>query len=74
MEKLIDRLKPEYKLRLNKAIIDYPYTMDRTLKALQTEYLYSDLRFMDIINLCIYVAKEEDRQNTHLNTILFNDL
>lgn len=72
--KLIDRLRPEYRVRLNKALIDYPSTMQRTLEALQTEVIYSDLRFIDIINLCNHVANEKDRYNSYLNTTLFKEL
>mgnify|MGYP001436191886 CR=1 FL=1 len=44
MRKLIDRLKPEYKVKLAEVQSKYPAIFERTMIALNEEVIYGDLK------------------------------
>ena len=73
MIKLIDRLKPEYKLKLKEVESKYPLVFERTLIALNTEVIYGDLKVYDAYNLASFLT-DYSHKIDDLNSVLFNPL
>ena len=73
MIKLIDRLKPEYKLKLKEVESKYPLVFERTLIALNNEVIYGDLKVYDAYNLASFLT-DYSHKIDDLNSVLFNPL
>ena len=70
MKKLIDRLRPEYLIKLDEVKIKYPSSFNNINKALNTEVIYGDLTIMDAYNLSKFLTNSKHGIE-YLNTILF---
>lgn len=73
MRKLIDRLKPEYKVKLKEVEAKYPAIFQRTMIALKSEVIYGDLRVYDAHNLAQFLTDYTHRIDD-LNSVLFEPL
>ena len=73
MKKLINRLKPEYLIKLDEVKIKYPSSFNNINKALSREVIYGDLTIMDAYNLSQFLTNSKHGIE-YLNTILFEPL
>tara|TARA_R110000787_G_scaffold103740_2_gene210355 strand:- start:613 stop:837 length:225 start_codon:yes stop_codon:yes gene_type:complete len=73
MKKLINRLKPEYLVKLDEVKIKYPTSFNNINKALSREVIYGDLTIMDAYNLSKFLT-DSKHGIEYLNTILFEPL
>tara|TARA_B110000240_G_scaffold175567_1_gene202860 strand:- start:93 stop:317 length:225 start_codon:yes stop_codon:yes gene_type:complete len=73
MKKLIDRLRPEYLIKLDEVKIKYPSSFNNINKALSREVIYGDLTIMDAYNLSQFLTNSKHGIE-YLNTILFEPL
>tara|TARA_R110000744_G_scaffold39635_2_gene90135 strand:+ start:1047 stop:1271 length:225 start_codon:yes stop_codon:yes gene_type:complete len=73
MRKLIDRLKPEYKVKLAEVENKYPAIFERTMMALNTEVIYGDLKVYDAYNLAQFLT-DYTHKIDDLNSVLFEPL
>ena len=73
MKKLIDRLRPEYLIKLDEVKIKYPSSFNNINKALSREVIYGDLTIMDAYNLSQFLTNSKHGIE-YLNAILFEPL
>ena len=73
MKKLINRLKPEYLVKLDEVKVKYPRVFNSINNALNTEVIYGDLTIMDAYNLSKFLT-DSKHGIEYLNTILFEPL
>jgi len=73
MKKLINRLKPEYLVKLVEVKIKYPRAFNNINKALSREVIYGDLTIMDAYNLSQFLTNSK-LGIEYLNSILFEPL
>tara|TARA_R110001606_G_scaffold134921_1_gene271682 strand:- start:318 stop:542 length:225 start_codon:yes stop_codon:yes gene_type:complete len=73
MRKLINRLKPEYLVKLDEVKVKYPSIFNSINNALNTEVIYGDLKVMDAYNLSQFLTDSEHGIE-YLNNILFEPL
>ena len=70
MKKLIERLKTEYRAQLEQEVLKCPTITKRLVDALNTEYVYADLKIMDAMLLNSFLLNNKGDLYT-LNEIIF---
>ena len=73
MRKLINRLRPEYIVKLDEVKVKYPASFNSINKALNTEVIYGDLTISEAYNLSQFLTNSKHGIE-YLNTILFEPL
>ena len=70
MKKLIDRLRPEYLIKLDEVKDKHPYTYNAMVLDLTSHYVYGDLTVGSAMSLCTFLTNNSENLYS-LNSEIF---
>ena len=70
MEILLNRLKPEYLIKLEAVKDDHPYTYKVMVRDLTNQYIYGDLTVGSAMTLCTFLTNNSENLYS-LNSEIF---